>query len=203
MGRTRNELETSIDGGEHWLPLALPTSHGDYTAMTVRVNEQYPFLAYLTVDGVRYISFDGGHNWNALEGNQDFPHFLPYGPLTAYKIQGNRLLLAGVLDSEKMFKARVAPNYVPGGTYFLETGHNLWGEFKQYWDQHDGLCRFGYPVTEPQAVASTVGNTIYTVQQFERGTLKSRTALGSATASQEVIAVSTNSSSQNCSSEQR
>ncbi|MCL5958422.1 MAG: cellulase family glycosylhydrolase [Chloroflexi bacterium] len=52
--------------------------------------------------------------------------------------------------------------------YFPETGHNVIYGFLTYWNNHGGLDRFGFPITEEfQQVSPTDGKT-YTVQFFER-----------------------------------
>jgi hypothetical protein len=164
VGRISYGLNVSIDGGQHWLQLSLPRGLSNYS---IGVNEQYPFVVYLNGN---IISFDGGHTWQISDsGNLQF---LPYWSLQAYRIQDGRLLLADVPGSESILTAQVAPNYAPGGTYFLETGHNLWGAFRQYWDSHDGRCTLGYPVTEPVPVESSSDSNVYITQRFERGTLK-------------------------------
>jgi len=56
---------------------------------------------------------------------------------------------------------------INGATYFKETGHNLSGKFKQYWDTHGGLFVHGFPITEPVTEKSTNGKE-YLVQWFER-----------------------------------
>jgi hypothetical protein len=56
---------------------------------------------------------------------------------------------------------------IAGATYFQETGHNLSGTFKQYWDTHGGLFVHGFPITEPQMERGTNGKE-YLVQWFER-----------------------------------
>lgn len=43
-------------------------------------------------------------------------------------------------------RAPVAP--IAGARYFPETGHNLNGEFRAYWEANGGLMQFGYPITE-------------------------------------------------------
>lgn len=50
----------------------------------------------------------------------------------------------------------------PSCLNFLETGHTLCIEFRDYWVQNGGLDRFGYPITE-----FTVENG-YVVQYFQR-----------------------------------
>jgi hypothetical protein len=51
--------------------------------------------------------------------------------------------------------------------YFRETGHNLSGVFKEYWDTHGGLFVHGFPITEAVMERSTDGKE-YLVQWFER-----------------------------------
>ncbi|HEX5501266.1 MAG TPA: SH3 domain-containing protein [Thermomicrobiales bacterium] len=56
----------------------------------------------------------------------------------------------------------------PGARFFPETGHNLGGRFRAYWEAHGGLSVYGLPLTEEiQEVSPTDGQT-YTVQYFER-----------------------------------
>lgn len=51
--------------------------------------------------------------------------------------------------------------------YFPETGHNLSGAFKEYWQTHGGLFVHGFPITEAAMEKSTDGRE-YLVQWFER-----------------------------------
>jgi hypothetical protein len=171
IGRVTYGLNVSIDGGQHWLSMLLPQGFEDYS---IAVNEHYPFVVYLN-GGT--ISFDGGHTWQSSDSGD--LQFLPYWPLQAYQIRDGRLLLADVPRSDNMLTGQVAPNYAPGGTYFLETGHNLWGAFRQYWDAHNGLCSLGYPVTEPVRMASSASKNAYITQRFEKGTLELHAGNGS------------------------
>ena len=50
----------------------------------------------------------------------------------------------------------------PGARYFPETGHNLSGRFRAYWESHGGLSIYGYPLSEEFQEGG------YTVQYFER-----------------------------------
>ncbi len=50
--------------------------------------------------------------------------------------------------------------------YFRETGHSLATGFKKYWDDNDGVNRFGFPISE-----ELTENGV-TVQYFERGRLE-------------------------------
>jgi hypothetical protein len=53
------------------------------------------------------------------------------------------------------------------GRFFPETGHNIAGDFKTFWEQHGGLAQFGYPLTDPVTETLEDGRQ-YTVQWFER-----------------------------------
>ena len=55
----------------------------------------------------------------------------------------------------------------PGAAYFPETGHNLGGGFRRYWEANGGLAQFGYPLSEEFRETLEDGRE-YTVQYFER-----------------------------------
>ncbi len=55
-----------------------------------------------------------------------------------------------------------------GERYFPDTGHSIVGAFKSYWEQHGGLERFGYPLSDELAEVSDLNGQTYTVQYFER-----------------------------------
>ncbi len=75
-------------------------------------------------------------------------------------------VLLGVLGLD-FRKADPPASPVANATYFKETGHNLSGVFKRYWDTHGGLFVHGFPITEPVMERSTNGKE-YLVQWFER-----------------------------------
>ncbi len=52
--------------------------------------------------------------------------------------------------------------------YFAETGHNLGGVFREYWEQYGGLFIYGLPLTEEFSEKSRIDGKPYTVQYFER-----------------------------------
>jgi hypothetical protein len=51
--------------------------------------------------------------------------------------------------------------------FFQETGHNLSGRFREYWEANGGLAQFGYPLSEVFQEQLEDGQT-YQVQYFER-----------------------------------
>jgi len=55
----------------------------------------------------------------------------------------------------------------PGARYFVETGHNLDGKFRTYWEGTGGLAQFGFPISEELQETLEDGKE-YTVQYFER-----------------------------------
>jgi hypothetical protein len=56
--------------------------------------------------------------------------------------------------------------------YFPETGHNLSGKFKEYWEAHGGLFVNGFPITEPAMEKNPTDDKQYLVQWFERSRLE-------------------------------
>lgn len=57
---------------------------------------------------------------------------------------------------------------LPGARYFPETGHNLSGDFRAYWERNGGLAVNGYPITEEISEVNAIDGKTYTVQYFER-----------------------------------
>jgi hypothetical protein len=51
-------------------------------------------------------------------------------------------------------------------TFFKETGYQICGSFREYWEKNGGLARFGYPITEP--MQEQIEGETYIVQYFER-----------------------------------
>jgi hypothetical protein len=59
-----------------------------------------------------------------------------------------------------------------GTRFFPETGHNLAGKFRPYWEKRGGLAGFGFPISE-ELQEPTPDGTVRTVQYFERARLVS------------------------------
>ena len=51
--------------------------------------------------------------------------------------------------------------------YYADTGHYLYGQFRDYWNGNGGLGRFGFPITKVFDQKSTTGTT-YTTQYLQR-----------------------------------
>jgi hypothetical protein len=78
----------------------------------------------------------------------------------------------GALQYESLTVGLIVPRQdpvsgpAPGCRFFPETGHNMCGPFRAYWERNGGLVRFGYPMSEPFELTS--GDWRGTVQYFER-----------------------------------
>ena len=81
-------------------------------------------------------------------------------------------VLTGRLGAERL--AQLGRPWSPGGEsdrggdcrFFAETGYNMCGAFRAYWESNGGLERFGYPITAE--ITEFIGERSYTVQYFER-----------------------------------
>jgi hypothetical protein len=60
----------------------------------------------------------------------------------------------------------VAP--IQGQRFFPESGHNLGGLFREYWEQYGGLFIYGVPMSEEFTETSKIDGKPYKVQYFER-----------------------------------
>ena len=61
---------------------------------------------------------------------------------------------------------------IPGCTYFPETGHNLCGGFRAYWEEFGGLAVYGFPISEEFLEVNPDTGQTYVVQYFERQRLE-------------------------------
>jgi hypothetical protein len=69
----------------------------------------------------------------------------------------------------KAFRNPAAPTGARAGArFFAETGHNLGGSFRIYWEQNGGLAIYGLPISEELRETSPTDGREYTVQYFER-----------------------------------
>ncbi|HEX9989614.1 MAG TPA: hypothetical protein VGE45_14200 [Chloroflexia bacterium] len=81
---------------------------------------------------------------------------------TAYEV------LLGVLGRDFRAQDPQATPLPAPAQYFQETGHNLSGPFKAYWETHGGLFVHGYPITEEFEEKNPVDGKTYKVQYLER-----------------------------------
>jgi hypothetical protein len=61
---------------------------------------------------------------------------------------------------------------IAGAQYFPQTGHNLSGAFKTYWETHGRFTLHGYPITEQFEETNAIDHKPYTVQYFQRSRME-------------------------------
>jgi hypothetical protein len=137
------------------------------------------------------------------ERNGGLPVFgYPIGPLQTASIEGtwtgptqwferDRLedhgnegkgVLAGRLGADYLertgrpWKMGQPMPYNPECAYVQQTGYNMCGLFRAYWEQNGGLVRFGYPISDP--IEETIEGTTYMVQYFERRRMEIHPTIG-------------------------
>jgi hypothetical protein len=83
-------------------------------------------------------------------------------------------VLLGLLGNQLTETRRETPfsptanAYYFGSNYYPETGHNLRGAFRYYWEHNGGLAIFGYPISEEFTEVNPDDGKTYIVQYFER-----------------------------------
>ncbi|GBD20784.1 hypothetical protein HRbin28_01232 [bacterium HR28] len=82
-------------------------------------------------------------------------------------------VLLGLLGSELSRGRETEEPFLPaqpvsGCAYFSETGHNLCGRFRFYWERFGGLPIFGYPISEEFVEINPDTRQPVLVQYFER-----------------------------------
>jgi lipoprotein-anchoring transpeptidase ErfK/SrfK len=82
----------------------------------------------------------------------------------------DQVVVPGALGRERTrwraFPASRISQNQPGSRYFAETGHAITGEFRRFWEDHDGALLFGAPLSEP--LWEQVDGASLRVQYFER-----------------------------------
>jgi hypothetical protein len=173
-GLYEKTLDLSTDGGRTWTQLPVPIKQGPPLNWGLSVVPDAPASVFLwgpTEDGPYglYYSADGGHTWRLDDNNSSgLPILTPYFPLRMLNVKDNKLYVREAPVVGKTLAARTVPNNRRASSYFPETGHNLSGAFRDYWQDNGGLVRQGYPLTEPFYEVSDTNGEIYRVQYFER-----------------------------------
>jgi hypothetical protein len=176
----REQLRLSTDGGRTWQELP------QFPALTPeRSSTGQLFLApdlpssvfaprYSTSSSLDKLLYspDGGYTWREFDRKTDNYYLAsPYLPLTVLGIQDSVYSLE-LPEAARYVSAPTVRNNAPSGTYFPQTGHNLGGAFKDYWEQNGGLAQQGYPITEPFREVSDTDGKVYKVQYFERAVME-------------------------------
>lgn len=88
---------------------------------------------------------------------------------TPYEIQGGRI---GVeYTGDRAFPQQAPFISTPTNRYFPETGYGVRGSILQFWEQHDGLRLFGYPISN-EVQEKLIDGQVHTVQYFERARIE-------------------------------
>lgn len=176
-------LELSSDNGKSWQSLNLPYTPpfpvgppgGEFTKGIIRQALNAPENLFLSnVDrespgsGDLWYSPNGGRNWQKLGDNMPDIIISSYSPLTLLGVKGKKLYSLRLPQADKSQTGGSTASGIPSAIYFPETQHNLYGLFKQYWEEKGGLAQFGYPKTEPFREVNPADGKIYLVQYFER-----------------------------------
>ncbi len=173
-------VDRSTDWGRTWQPLPLPSGlindplglkeefGKPVTLLQVEWSPANLFLSFADGTGDIYSSNDGGLSWQFLVKNMPDLKISPYAPLTLIGIKTRKLYSLELSEAGKGLLAKVLPGHSTGNEFFSETGHNLDGVFRAYWQAHGGLAQFGYPWTETFREVNASDGKLYTVQYFER-----------------------------------
>jgi Cellulase (glycosyl hydrolase family 5) len=92
-------------------------------------------------------------------------NFEQSGALIHFTAAPNRLYNLSIPNRPPAFQP-VAP--LPNTLFFKETGHNLKGAFRTYWERNGGLARYGFPLSEEFVEKTPQDGKTYVVQYFER-----------------------------------
>jgi hypothetical protein len=173
-------IERSTDWGQTWQRLAVPDGLVNDPAaqkeafgkpVVLQQAEWSPenlFLSFSDGTGQVWHSPDGGLRWQAIAPNMPSLKISPYSPLTLVGIKSRKLAYLEVPEAGMGLITGVRPNQLTANLYFPETGHNLSGDFRAYWQQNGRLAQFGFPRTEPFREVNPSDGKLYTVQYFER-----------------------------------
>jgi hypothetical protein len=166
------KLEYSADGKE-WSAFTLPLEavNGINYAFFEVVPTSGSIIMLRRFNKI-WVSADGGKNWNTAADSPQYESAFvtPYAPTALIAITANNRIFKLDLsqyDRVQTQSAR-ANNLVADNIYFPETGHNLSGVFRRYWEANGGLAQFSYPKTEPFPEFNPADGKTYVVQYFER-----------------------------------
>lgn len=180
-------LTLSRDGGKSWLAITLPDYRPTFTCNALlcayNVLTQPPnapgslFFYSKTFNIISserkqtavWYSGNLGRNWQKIADGVTDLRISDYAPTTIEGTDQNGQPIKTIApDPDRLQTSRANFNKVAGGLYFDQTGHNLYGIFKSYWEANGGLAQFGLPWTEPFKEYNPADGKVYIVQYFER-----------------------------------
>jgi hypothetical protein len=167
------ELARLAEDRRTWQPVELPPLQDVQRYCffpELQVATESPANLVLCSKGDSWFSPDGGASWQPLGANAGQQIVItPYLPLALLSVgPDGRLLALDLPDPGTRQTSPVVASGAPGSFFFMETGHNLGGAFRHYWQAHGGLAQFGYPRTEPFREINQTDGNVYLVQYFER-----------------------------------
>jgi photosystem II stability/assembly factor-like uncharacterized protein len=179
----RAQLARSRDGGQTWVELPVPARANDLPGESCfyphsQVVDHAPANLLLCDNGASWYSPDAGQSWQSLGTDIERLFITPYQPLIVLDWRANGQIYA--LDLPGAGKRLIAPvsaRGAAGSIFFPETGHNLAGSFRRYWEAHGGLAQFGYPQTEAFPEINPADGKVYWAQYFERARLEAHPEL--------------------------
>ncbi len=172
-------LFASADGGSHWQALkSAPTAGYSDLALTPGQSASL----YLATSAGIYNSPDAGLTWRqvsnvparqlAFTGAGADTRLIATTASAALLNLGEAVTAVPTVVAQQPHPSDPSPPMLgavnfptagnPTAIYFLETHHNLQGDFLRFWQKYDGLRVFGYPLTEEFAENGLK------VQYFER-----------------------------------
>jgi hypothetical protein len=168
------QLARSRDGGQTWEELPAPTRAdglpgGPCFYPHPQVVGHAPANVLLCDNGASWYSPDGGQSWQSLGTTVERLFTTPYEPLTLLDWHADgRLYALDLPAAGNRLAAPVSASGAAGSMFFAQTGHNLAGRLKRYWEAYGGLAQFGYPRTEPFRELNPADGRVYLAQYFER-----------------------------------
>lgn len=130
-------------------------------------DDRSPWLKYTDDDGEEHEVWY--ENSFSLEAKLKLAQEYEVGGFAAWRIGHEDPDAWRVIGNLETPATPIAPDDAPPtALYFVETGHSLDGAFRDYWESHGGLMRFGFPRTEPFVEYDPMVGQSYTVQYFER-----------------------------------
>jgi spore germination protein YaaH len=156
-------------------PPATSVSFAQATALASRPGATSGYDAEVEAAWVRYRD-DGGDDHQVWYENADSfaaklrvmtDHGL--GGFATWRLGHEDPAVWGVVASLQTPATRIPPfDDSDERIYFAQTGHSVAYGFLEYWREHGGLARFGYPRTEEFTEFDPMVGANYTVQYFER-----------------------------------